>query len=362
MMNKLRLILELVAHHGDLSVPSLRNLSLACKQSSPTVQHEISMRRLKFRETYESGEFVEVDYYLNRYGDHIHHGWHRENTLEDDEYDVDEDKDFTLIETRWYDGKRNGIERSVTTVGANSVNYSRDDPTEDYLTSVCNYRNNLMEGEKRFLHYGRIYSLGNFEKGESHGFHRTWHCNMGMHLDFPHQEHSYFEGKLNGPCRVWHRTFPFRTRLDFPSKSQRDKEFRNPMHCKHSCKMGKKHGICTEWHESGQLKSRSEWFEGNLHGTSTEWWASGQLKSRITYRNGQIDGLGVECFESGRVEKIWRECMGMCKGPYLRWVQLESGLYLFQMNLWYDEGERWTTTSANEYEYLSREERREVLV
>ena len=100
-MNNLRLILELVSHHGDLSVSDLRSLSLACKQSSPTVQHEISKRKLFYQDDKET-----YTYYTSS-GLKIRHGFVSYQSYVVT-YPYGESKSHK--KSRYQDDKRHGIQ------------------------------------------------------------------------------------------------------------------------------------------------------------------------------------------------------------------------------------------------------------
>ena len=244
-----RLIVELVAHHGNLSVPDLRSLSLAHKPSSPTVQNQISKQK---KTHVEEGRCCYTFYILPELGcSPVAHGfcfWYGELSKKRRYQDglkqgieLDCIQEGTRRTTNWVDGHKHGISERV-----------RDPKGVDWLA--------------------------HFENGRNHGLFRCWHDGTVSY------QRTAIDGNYNGMATQWYENSMVAFKMMYKNE--------------------KRHGTFTKWYESGQLKERIEYYENKRVGINTEWHKNGQLASRRQYYEGQLDGEYVECYEDGQI----REC------------------------------------------------------
>ena len=81
-----------------------------------------------------------------------------------------------------------------------------------------------------------------------------------------------------------------------------------------SYKDGSKHGEWVEFDanglvkskslfEDGQLRSKSNYKDGEQHGLAEGYYESGQLRSKSNYKDGEQHGLAEEYYESGQVSQ-----------------------------------------------------------
>jgi len=61
-------------------------------------------------------------------------------------------------------------------------------------------------------------------------------------------------------------------------------------------------GIVVATHDNGQVKSRSNYKDGNLHGEWTGYYNNGQVESKSNYKDGNLHGEQIEYYNNGQVE------------------------------------------------------------
>lgn len=269
----MRLIIELVAHHGNLSVPDLRSLSLACKESSPIVQEELAKRRLTFSETYEDDVSITYTYYiasgedLPKKGRRVYHGWYT-NIKTDDTWSDDEDSareegiDKIITKTRYQDGKREGMETVVSQNGKECDTY--------------NYIDGKLDGEVRSVYNEQVDELSYYKNGNHHGLQRAWHRGEYRCISSEIIFDSLYKGSYGG-------SFERINYNSFSGKSVYNDEM----------ELSRR----TKWHPNGRLAQRE-----TLGGPRTEWWDNGQLKKECTIIEGREEGPHVECYETGQIK------------------------------------------------------------
>ena len=251
--NTTRLILELVIHHGNLSVPDLRLLSLASLAWKEML--EIVKGALQDRKLYHKNEKTSYTYYLFQ-GIEIKHGTCVLNKM------CDYDATFLVKKSgKYVDGEREGVFEKVSKY--------------EHRTSM--YINDKLNGEHRV--FDSITDapalLEHYENGVQHGFFRAWMDGI-----------AHYEGtEIGGDSEGIHKSFSVRSGL----LNQED-VFKN----------GEQHGTCRSWYSTGQLESVTNWWEGNLV-SFTAWHPTGHLCKQRSYLNGELHGESYEFDEEGKI-------------------------------------------------------------
>ena len=261
-MNSARLIIELIAHHGNLSVPDLRSLSLVCKESSPIVQEELSKRRLTynflpgqesrwgpitFSRTHNGAG--ELSYYLLD-GKLVEHGWFRGTVI--DEYMIVGEIKTTV---RYRDGKKEGIELRI-----NGRAYS-----------TMNHIDGVKHGEYRSVCDGSVEFTGYYESDRQTGLNRIWE------KDWRHTEQKFVD-KVERTNTRWRRRTNFKeTKMVTNQKGYLVRSMK--------------------WYpDSAQLMHKA------TQQFNTYWWKNGQLNMECGMMNGFKEGPFIECYETGRIK------------------------------------------------------------
>ena len=167
-----KLVLELVARHGNLDQPSLRTLTLVCKHSNRIASYLIS-------KTKRQDEFC--NYYISRNGEKKYHGMY---FLEHIDESGGRGNPGYLLE-KFVDGLRNGA----------STQYNADSTVRE----KCFYRLGKKHGtEKTWCEDGSLYKQCTYKDGIKHGKDLVWYGNGKLFT-----ECTYKNGRMT-ECKKWY--------------------------------------------------------------------------------------------------------------------------------------------------------------
>jgi antitoxin component YwqK of YwqJK toxin-antitoxin module len=113
--------------------------------------------------------------------------------------------------------------------------------------------------------------------------------------------HTYNNGKLDGPCEIWHKNGQIYKRYNY--------------------KNGKVDGLFEKWYLNDQLHYRTNYINGKRNGTAERWYPNGSIHVRYSWNNGKIEGLWEEWDINGKLkmkknykpssETLFRSCLIM---------------------------------------------------
>ena len=136
-------------------------------------------------------------------------------------------------------------------------------------------------------------------------------------------EYYVFNGKRNGPMRVYYESGQLRTEINFnddlPDGIAKDFFENGKIQTINHFKKGKENGKFISYHTNGNIHTKYNFVDGFQHGKQENWFLSGTIDVEKNMKDGKRHGWSRNYFNNGKIEFEGKYAEGEPIGSHKTW-------------------------------------------